>query len=201
MSSTSSSFTPSQVHPFRLFTYHSLDMAPIDLDIWRSNLYVLGFFNAYADITLLLLYIVIHRVLYRAYRSLPPAQGTRHRQSNRTQHIRTFAVLAGISFALAGYHGVDYLALNYHAWATERRHSIPKVYWGHDGVFGRSGTNLHLGSWWKETNLFTDAWSVPLDSSRRLWWLQQLFLGAAGWTTYLSLEGQTSLGPDSQQCH
>ena len=48
--------------------------------------------------------------------------------------------------------------------------------------------NLELGRWLKDTKLFKEAWGSVVETPARVWWSQQIFFSAAGWSVFLERE-------------
>lgn len=68
---------------------------------------------------------LVARGLYRSYRELSPAQGTRERRSRRSAFTPLFAVLALASLVLAGHSTTKYATLSYKVWADQRAVEVP----------------------------------------------------------------------------
>lgn len=166
-------------------------MAPIEPNIHNSNLRPLSMFGGYLVLASGLSGLISYDVLYKAFRSLPPSQDTRHRQSNREKHMQIFAILAVLSLAMTWYHMLQYFALSYRVWAHEMDEPLPLTLWGENGYFAFGTLRLALGRWLKDTSLFEDAWEIVIERSSRYWWSQQIFLGAAAWSVFVGIEGES----------
>ena len=165
-------------------------MAPIEPDLYNSNLRPLSVFGGYLILASALTGLVSYDVLYKAFRALPPSQDTRHRQSNREKHMQLFALLAVISLATTWYYMLQYFALSYRVWAYEMGEILPSTLWGENGYLEFGTLRLSLGRWLLDTSLFRDAWEIVIERSGRYWWSQQIFLGAATWSVFVGIEGE-----------
>ncbi|KZF24002.1 hypothetical protein L228DRAFT_266370 [Xylona heveae TC161] len=168
-------------------------MAPIEPDLSNSNARPLAFLTAYGLVAAHVTVLVV-RTLYRASRALPPSQATRSRQSHRRKHVAIFAALAALSLVVTGYYVFGAFLLSYRVWALQRGEVVPRHLWGEAGVFfageEEKAVDLQLGRWWRETDLITEFWELTTETSRRFWWTQQAFLGAAAWGVFVAIEGQ-----------
>ncbi|KAK3333822.1 hypothetical protein B0T19DRAFT_483803 [Cercophora scortea] len=159
-------------------------MAPVALELQPS----------YAPLALATLHLSsaaylswrIVRGLYRSNKELGPAQGPRHRISQRQKLTTAFGSLAYLSLALALGAGASYLKLSYSAWASERGVHVPSSLFGN----GTESAGLHVTRWLSETPIYVDALEIIAEKSRRLWWGQQLDLGTVSWITLLAIEGR-----------
>lgn len=131
-------------------------MAPIEPDLHNSNVRPLSIFARYLILASGLSGLISYDVLRRAFRSLPPSQDTRHRQSNHEKHVQLFAILALLSLAVTWYHMLQYVALSYRAWAYEMDEPLPATPCGENGYFAFGTLRLALGRWLKDTSLFRD---------------------------------------------
>ena len=165
-------------------------MAPIEPDLYNSNSRPLSLLGGYLVLASALTGLISYDVFYKAFRALPPSQDTRHRQSNREKHLQLFALLALISLATACYHVLHYFALSYRVWAYEMGEMLPPTVWGEDGYIAFGTLGLSLGRWLHDTSVFRDAWEIVIERSRRYWWSQQIFLGAAVWCVFVGIEGE-----------
>jgi hypothetical protein len=68
---------------------------------------------------------------------------------------------------------------------------VPPTLWGENGYIAFGTLRLALGRWLKDTSLFRDAWEIVTERSRRYWWSQQIFLGAAAWSVFVGIEGKS----------
>ena len=170
-------------------------MAPIEPDLYNSNLLPLSIFGGYFFLAVSLTGLISYDVLYKAYRALPPSADTRHRKPSREKHVQLFVVLAVVGLAITWFHMLSFFALSYRTWAYEMGEDIPLALWG-EKVYLSSYTDvrLALGRWLKDTSLFKDAWEIVIERSRRYWWSQQIFLGAAAWAVFVGIEGEYSFG-------
>jgi hypothetical protein len=166
-------------------------MAPIEPDLYNSNLRPLSIFGGYLILASALTVLISYSVLYKASRALPPSQDTRQRQSNREKHVQFFAILALISLVTTWYHMLQYFGLSYRVWAHEMGEPVPPTLWGENGYIAFGTLRLALGRWLKDTSLFRDAWEIVTERSRRYWWSQQIFLGAAAWSVFVGIEGKS----------
>ncbi|KAI9874506.1 MAG: hypothetical protein M1830_009676 [Pleopsidium flavum] len=167
-------------------------MAPIEPDTSNCNLRPLLLLSGYLFTATALTTLIIRNVLYRAHRSLPPSQTTRHRQSNRRKHVQIFASLSVLSLAITSYYLYSSLSLSYRVWAHERGEALPCGLWRRGGVFGSGdeGVALELGRWMNDTTLVWDNWEIIVERSRRFWWSQQIFLGTTVWSVFVGIEGR-----------
>ena len=166
-------------------------MAPIEPDLYNANFRPISLFSGYIVLASSLTYLITRRVLYRAYTSIPPSQATRHRQHDRQRHVRIFAGLTVLSLGVACYQLFSLLSLSYKVWAHERGEALPIGLWGRGGLFGGDeGQGLALGRWFHDTDLLRETWEIAIEKSRRFWWTQQLWLGAAAWSVFLGIEGE-----------
>ena len=165
-------------------------MAPIEPDLSNSNLRPLSIFGGYLLLASALVGFVSYDVLYKAYRALPPSQDTRHRQPSRERHVQLFAVLATLSLATTWYYMFSYFTLSYRVWAHEMGKGLPVGLWSQGGIFEGGQLRLALGRWLSDTSLFWDAWEIVIERSKRYWWSQQTFLGAAAWSVFVGIEGR-----------
>jgi hypothetical protein len=168
-------------------------MAPIEPDLRNSNLWALLLLTSFGTLNTILIYIVAHRVLYRAYHALTPTSATRERESRRRKHVLAFEGLAFLSFSLALYYGFHLLSVSYQVWAIERGEPIPTSLWHEGGLFSREKTvSLKLGRWLHDSDLIAEIFELVLDRSSHQWWTQQLLLGAVVWSTYAAIEGKAT---------
>lgn len=72
-----------------------------------------------------ILSLIAVRTIYRSYIALPPSSATRHRQSRRKGHLRTFSLLALLSLAVAAFFGLEFASLSYRVWAVEQGVELP----------------------------------------------------------------------------
>ena len=166
-------------------------MAPIEHEYLNDNSRPLTLLGVYAAGTSGIIGLIAHRVLYRAYKALPPSQGTRQRKDHRHKHVAIFAGLTVVSFGLAVYYIASIVNISYQVWAYERGDLVPGWIWGGDDVFAKDGSlTLQLGRWFADTDVVGDAWEVATSNSRRLWWTQQLFLGRAAWSLFVAIDGK-----------
>lgn len=168
-------------------------MAPIEPDLHNSNVRPLSIFAGYLILASGLSGLISYDVLRRAFRSLPPSQDTRHRQSSHEKHVQLFAILALLSLAVTWYHMLQYVALSYRAWAYEMDEPLPSTLCGENGYFAFGTLRLALGRWLKDTSLFRDVWEIVVERSSRYWWSQQIFLGAAAWSVFVGIEGESGM--------
>lgn len=166
-------------------------MAPTEADLYNSNVLPVSIFGGYLVVCSALTVLVSYDVLYKASQALPPSQDTRHRQPNREKHMRLFAMLTLVSLATTWYHKLQYLNLSYRVWAYEVGQPVPTALWGENRHIAFGTFRLALGRWIQDTSLFRDAWEIVLERSGRYWWSQQIFLGAAAWSVYVGIEGQS----------
>ena len=166
-------------------------MAPIEPDLYNSNLRPLSIFGGYLVLASSLTGLISYDILYKAFRALPPSQDTRHRQSNREKHLQLFVLLASISLAITWYRMLQYFALSYRVWAHEMGEILPPTLWDENGYIAFGTLRISLGRWLKDTSLFRDAWEIVIERSRRYWWSQQIFLGAASWSVFVGIEGRS----------
>ena len=167
-------------------------MAPIEPDVSNSNFWPLSLFGSYLGLASGLVVFLVYGVLWREYRSLPPSQATRLRSGNRRRHVWLFAFLALMSIGPTTYYIVSYLALSYRVWANEVGEEIPQSLYGERGIFRDGTLALALGRWLHDTTLIQDAFEIMVERSRRFWWSQQGFLGAAAFSMLLGLEGRVN---------
>ncbi|KAK3692507.1 hypothetical protein B0T22DRAFT_447426 [Podospora appendiculata] len=159
-------------------------MAPVALELQPS----------YAPLALATLHLSsaayltwrIARGLYRSNKELGPAQGPRHRISQRQKLTTAFGSLAYLSLALAVGAGISYLRLSYSVWAAERGVDVPSSLFGN----GTESAGLHVTRWLSETPVYVDALEIIAEKSRRLWWGQQLDIATVSWITLLAIEGR-----------
>ncbi len=177
-------------------------MAPIEPDPYNSNVRPLLLLGGYLLVAISLTTLVIRNVLYRAYKSLPPSQTTRHRQSRRTKHVQILAALSILSLVVNGYYTFRCLSLSYRVWAHERGEVLPTGLWGRGGEFSAQDerVGLELGRWFKDTSPFWDSWEIVAEKSRRFWWTQQLLLGTTVWSVFVGFEGKTSFSVLKGKC-
>ena len=64
--------------------------------------------------------------LYRSWKSLPPSQGVRSREAERTRLVPLFATLAALGFSIAAYSSVQYATISYQVWADQRGIETPQ---------------------------------------------------------------------------
>jgi len=185
--STPSHASHAQHHP-------TTTMAPIEPDTSNSNIRPLFLLGGYVFTATALTALIIRQVLYRAYRSLPPSQTTRHRQSNRRKHLQIFAALSVLSLSVTWYYLYSSLSLSYRVWARERGEALPSGLWGRGAIFGGGdeSVRLELGRWSKDTSLVWDSWEIIAEKSRRFWWSQQISLGTTVWSVFMGIEGRDS---------
>ena len=69
---------------------------------------------------------------------------------------------------------------------------IHPTMWSDNGYIAFGALRLALGRWLKDTSLFRDAWEIVIERSGRYLWSQQIFLGAAAWSVYVGIEGESS---------
>ena len=162
-------------------------MAPIEDDA-TSFFRPLAAFGGYVLLALAVAVLIIYDVLYKSYRALPPSQDTRSRASSRGRHLKWFALLALASLASTCYHMIRYFALSYRVWAHETADDVPLTFFGTGGMFGGGRSQTALAGWLKDTSLFREAWEIVIEHSRRCWWSQQIFLGAAAWAVFVGVE-------------
>jgi hypothetical protein len=62
---------------------------------------------------------------------------------------------------------------------------------GENSFIALGTLRLFLGRWLEDTSLFRDAWKIAIEWSRRYWWSQQIFMGAAAWSVYVGTEGES----------
>jgi hypothetical protein len=168
-------------------------MAPIELVLLSSDLKATALFIGYLSSAIGLTVFINYSILYGAYRALPPSQATRKATSYRHRYAQLFAALAAASLAVTWYHMVNYLVLSYRVWAHYMDEPLPTGLWTHRGILGEQPTRLALGRWLKDTALFEDAWEIVVERSRRFWWSQQIILGAAAWSIFVGMEGESIL--------
>ncbi|KAL0473228.1 hypothetical protein QR685DRAFT_516201 [Neurospora intermedia] len=126
--------------------------------------------------------------LYRSYAQLGPAQDTRGRISQRQKLVTVFGSLSLLSLASAIKSGLEYLALSYKVWASER--GIPVLQTLSGGFSLKNLTPEHVRAWLNDTPLSLDALEIVAEKARRLWWGQQLDLAMVSWTMLLVVEGR-----------
>lgn len=182
----------SQTVAFRpgAFCQDTAAMAPIEPDVYNSNIRPLSILGGYFVLAIALTSLISYDVLYKAFGALPPSQDTRHRKSNREKYIQLFALLALVSLATAWYHMLQYFGLSYRVSAYEMGEVLPLAIWGDNGYLAYGEVRLALGRWLKDTSLFRDAWEIVIERSRRYWWSQQIFLGSAAWAVFVGIEGE-----------
>jgi hypothetical protein len=168
----------------------SNNMAPIEHDLTNSNIRPYLAFTGYLTFTSYLLYLVGHRVFYRAYKALPPSQATRHREGARKNQIDVFAGLAVLSLGVTVYYGYRFLLLSYQIWAFERGEIIPTGLWTEEGIFGSRAPKLLLGRWFHDTDLTAELWEIAMEKTRRRWWTGQLLMTSSVWSLYVSVQGR-----------
>jgi hypothetical protein len=131
----------------------------------------------------------VGRSLYRSRYELRPAQDTRQRSASRSRNLPIFAGLAVLSLASAAYGALQYAALSYRVWASERDVPVPARYYGtaasHDDP-----AEFHIARWLDDTPLYLDAAEILAEKARRFWWAQQIDLSLVSWTMLLSIEGR-----------
>ena len=164
-------------------------MAPIEP--LNSNVKPFAYFGTYLTVTISLIYLIAHRVFYRAHRELPPSQATRTRQHNRRNHIQIYSALSLLSLGISAYYTYDLLSLSYNAWLYERGQYAPGTLWAPSGFFGGKGSapRLELGRWLRDIDLAVEHWGIPLAKSGGRWWAQQYFIGLSIFSVFVSLEG------------
>ncbi|KAK3366338.1 hypothetical protein B0H63DRAFT_498222 [Podospora didyma] len=138
--------------------------------------------------TVIYLSSTVVRSLYRAHRSLGPAQETRHRIEQRSKLTTTFGTLALLGFVFALQSALSYATLSYTVWAAERGITVPTL----SDMFSSSADKpgLYLKYWLSETPVHLDALEIVAEKARRLYWGQQLDLATVSWTTLLAIEGR-----------
>ena len=184
-------FLSTPFHAFPDRHHPTPTMAPVELDAFNSNVRPLFLLGGYFFVVGALTSLIIRNVFYRADRSLPPSQTTRHRQAKRRKHVQTFTALSVISVAMTSYYYYDSLSLSYRVWARERGEMLPSGLFGPGGILGGGEENvgLELGRWLKDTSFALDSWEIIVEKSRRFWWSQQILFGTTVWSVFMGLEG------------
>lgn len=165
-------------------------MAPVPLESEIS--YVPLAAAASHGVGVVALTILVAKGLYKSYRELSPAQGTRERRSRRSIFTPLFATLALTSLALAGYSATKYATLSYKVWADQRAIEVPSRVYGEKGVlpYGDNSTRVYLAQWLTDTPVYLDAFEIIAEKARRFWWGQQVELAFVSWSLLLSIEGR-----------
>jgi hypothetical protein len=155
---------------------------------------------------------LVAKGLYKSYRELSPAQGTRERRSRRSIFTPLFAALSLTSLALAGYSATQYATLSYKVWADQRAVEVPSRFvdptstrftetshshrngrvYGEKGIlpYGDNSTRVYLAQWLTDTPIYLDAFEIIAEKARRFWWGQQVELAFVSWSLLLSIEGR-----------
>lgn len=92
--------------------------------------------------------------------------------------INTFALLAILSLAATWFYMFSFFVDSYHGWACK------------NGISGSPFSDIaKLELWLRETRLFREAWETVLETPRRFWWSQQIFLWTTAWSAFLGFMG------------
>jgi hypothetical protein len=140
----------------------------------------------YLGTTLFLSYILlalyftfsISRSLYGQYKRIPALKLAEGVKDARTRHIKIYAFLASISFAILSYNMLKFLIQSLTVWARTQN------------LLGRRLSLLDLRFWMLETNLF-GTFAAELVSKRpSAFWTQAALLGTWFWNVWMACKGK-----------
>lgn len=162
-------------------------MAPVEADVFNSNREPLFHLTAAAVLVDLCLVAVL-RYIGQTIRTLPPAQKTRARDEQRKKKVTTFGSLAVVSLLILVYHWGYALLSSYEAWANDQGEPTPGALW--DGWYAGNGDlDWQLGRWWQEANPPYELKRAALDTSKAVWWTQQLLVARLAFSIFVGIEG------------
>ncbi|EKG12305.1 hypothetical protein MPH_10610 [Macrophomina phaseolina MS6] len=163
-------------------------MAPVEADVFNSNREPLFHLTAAAVLVDLCLVAVL-RYIGQTIRTLPPAQKTRARDEQRKKKVTTFGSLAVVSLLILVYHWGYALLSSYEAWANDQGEPTPGALW--DGWYAGNGDlDWQLGRWWQEANPPYELKRAALDTSKAVWWTQQLLVARLAFSIFVGIEGR-----------
>src|SRR5262245_27307376 len=121
-------------------------MAPVEPDVFNSNLQVLTLFAAHASAIILVISIVA-RFLAKSSYHFPPVDHTRRRDKQHQRHIALFSALTALSFLMTVYHAVIWRVVSYTSWAHAHKVNAPNTLWS--GWYGNAqeSAGWQLGRW------------------------------------------------------
>ncbi|KAF2438169.1 hypothetical protein P171DRAFT_424267 [Karstenula rhodostoma CBS 690.94] len=140
----------------------------------------------YLGTTLFLSYILlalyftlsISTSLYAQYKRLPSLKLAEDVKNARTRHIKIYAFLASISFAILSYNMLNFLIQSLTVWARTQN------------LLGRRVSLLGLRYWMLETNLF-ETFAQELVSKRpNAFWTQAALLETWFWNVWMAYKAQ-----------
>ncbi|KAF1969311.1 hypothetical protein BU23DRAFT_591695 [Bimuria novae-zelandiae CBS 107.79] len=140
----------------------------------------------YLGSTLFLSYILlalfftfgISILLYSQYKRIPSLKLSQEIKDARTRHIKIYAFLASISFAILSYNMLSFLIQSLTAWARMKN------------LMGIRVGLLDLGNWTLETNLFESFAQELVRKRPGAVWTQVGLLGTWFWNVWMAYKAQ-----------
>lgn len=150
-----------------------------------SNTRALLIFTGYITINISLAFLIA-RSIVNAYVRSPSS----YRQSRRYASILVFTNLALLSLSVTWYYMTSFFALSYQSWALTNNVTLPE-----SSLFEMGPTlwfsQVHLGSWLKDVQLFREAWETVVETPGRRCWSLPIFFFTTGWSFYIAQEGKS----------
>ncbi|KAK5664268.1 hypothetical protein OQA88_486 [Cercophora sp. LCS_1] len=129
-----------------------------------------------------LLSLVVGLDLYHSYKALGPALGLA-----RGTYCHAFTILAAVSFVSAFYWHVRYLTVSFDVWALERGIGVSASVGALFSEFLNDGC-FHLARWLNDKPVYTDAFEIVAEETKRVWWAQQVDIATVSWMILLSVK-------------
>jgi hypothetical protein len=176
-------------------------MAPIDAEIFNSNLKPLFLIGTHATLIASLIFTIV-RFVSRVHRDTPPALHTRKKHSLHRWGVVLFTFLTVTSLFLATYHGLAWRYASYTNWASESRAEVPNTLWDgwyanvfererEETVLGKLGlSGWQLGRWMEDTDLVAETNAASIGNATGFWWTYQNFVGLIIWSVFVGIEGE-----------
>ncbi len=160
-----------------------------DPRIPKYNLSGAIIFTAYVLSALFLTALIAYNLI-TAYRALPPSYlSRRNGRSPIKSHIQVFLALTVLSFSVLSYHMLNFLIESYISWAKLWGVQLPLSVFGHNGLLGREGVELHIWQWLTGSTLFLDFAQEICGTWPRYWWTSQALWATMGVNIFMGYHG------------
>lgn len=119
----------------------------------------------------------ISLALYRQYKRIPSAKVSQDVKDARVRHVKIYAFLASISFAVLSYNMLSFLITSLTMWARAKN------------LLGMRVEGLGLGRWMLETGLFGSFAEELVGKKSSAVWTQGALLGTWFWNAWMAYKG------------
>ncbi len=166
-----------------------LKMPPHRPETSIHNLSGVIIFTAYVASALFLTALIAYNLI-TAYNALPSSYlSHKHGRSPISSHIQVFLALTVLSFSVLSYHMLNFLIESYIFWAKVWGVQLPLSVFGHNGLFGRGGVQLHVWQWLTGSTLFLDFAEEICGTWPRYWWTSQALWATMGVSIFMGFHG------------